>query len=372
VDQDEYKALTQMLFPSREDNASNTNEALETAGYMDALVESHLVDMMQPSQDASNPLTIDPDEFVRFFSSINTFKYTGSTIDKVRGAATLLEGNSRDTPTLFEFYCGIKECLSHFLTAKKLHVHQVNCNGIDKEAVVKSFQCLTCQRFFGTEESLATHQHQVHKFQPRPCYELECDKSVIFQTTQELMNHQKSEHDILDPPLPCPLKEEPSCTQKEGIFTKKNAMKQHLTKVHKQTREQIAAFIPSVKSRDLSCPLKCSIPFYAKGFWDVRKHLKNSHQKSDEECLEVVPLNSREMMERARREQNGKTEGGKCPIGGCKNKNHVFPKASSLREHLKKRHQSSDEKIQELIPHQRQQRKKAKLDNATIDEEADE
>ena len=146
-------------------------------------------------------------------------------------------------------------------------------------------------------------------------------------------------------------------------------MKQHLVKVHKQTREQTAAFTPSVKSRDLSCPLKCSIPFYSKGFWDVRKHLKNAHQKSDEECLEIVPLNSREITEKVRREQNGKTEGGKCPIGGCKNKDHVFPKASSLREHLKKRHQSSDEKIQQLVPHQRQQRKKAKLDNAAIDKE---
>jgi hypothetical protein len=359
-----------MLFPSREDDASNTNEALETAGYMDALVESHLLDMMQSSQDTSNPLTVDPDEFVRFFSSINTFKYTGSTVHKVRAAAAHLKGNSRDTPTLFEFYCGIKECSSHFPTAEKLHVHQVNCKGVDKEAVVKSFQCLTCQQIFGTEESLATHQRQVHKFQPRPCYKLECrDKLVIFQTTQELMNHQKSEHDILDPPLPYPLKEEPSCTQKEGMFIKKNAIKQHLTKVHKQTSKQTAASMPSVESRDLSCPLKYSIQFYAKGFWDVRKHLKNSHQKSNEEYLEIVPLNSRETMEKVRREQNGKTEGGKYPIGGCKNKDHIFPKPSSLCKHLKKRHQSSDEKIGELVPHQRQQHKKPKLDNAAIDKE---
>jgi len=131
---------------------------------MNALIESHLVDIMQSSQDTSSPLTIDLDKFVHFFSSINTFKYTGSTIGKVRATTALLEGNSRDTPTLFEFYYGIKEYSSHFLTAKKLLVHQVNCKGIDKEAVVKSFQCLTCQRFFGTEESLATHQRQVHKF----------------------------------------------------------------------------------------------------------------------------------------------------------------------------------------------------------------
>jgi hypothetical protein len=91
-----------MLFPSREDNALNINEA------------SHLVDMMQPSQDSSNPMTIDLVEFVHFFSSINTFKYTSSTIDKVRAAATLLDGNSRDRPILFEFYYGIKECSSHF------------------------------------------------------------------------------------------------------------------------------------------------------------------------------------------------------------------------------------------------------------------
>jgi hypothetical protein len=189
---------------------------------MDVFVGSHLVDMMQPSQDTSNPLTLGPDEFVHFFSSINTFKYTGSTIDKIRVAVALLEGNSRDTPTLFEFYCRIGECSSHFTNDKKLHVRQVNCKGADKEAVIKSFQCLTCQRFFETEKSLATHQRQAYKFQPRPCYKLECrDKLVIFQTTQELMNHQKNEHDILDPPLPCPLKEEPSCTQKEGMFTKK-------------------------------------------------------------------------------------------------------------------------------------------------------
>jgi hypothetical protein len=112
-----------MLFLSREDNTSNTNKALETAGYMNALVELHLMDIMQPSQDALNPLTIDLDKFVRFFSSINTFKYTGSTIDKVRAAVTLLKGNSQDMPTLFEFYYRIKECLSHFLTAKKLYVH---------------------------------------------------------------------------------------------------------------------------------------------------------------------------------------------------------------------------------------------------------
>jgi hypothetical protein len=74
-------------------------------------------------------------------------------------------------------------------------------------------------------------------------------------------------------------------------------------------------------------------------------------------------------MEKVRREQNSKTECGKCPIGGCKNMDHIFPKASSLREHMKKRHQSSDEKIQELVPHQRQQCKKAKLDNLAINDE---
>jgi hypothetical protein len=146
-------------------------------------------------------------------------------------------------------------------------------------------------------------------------------------------------------------------------------MKQHLTKVHKQTREQTAASMPSVESRDILCPLKCLIPFYAKGFWDVRKHLKSAHQKSDEEYVEIVPLNLRETMEKIRREQSGKTEGGKYLIGGCKNKDHVFPKPSSLRKHLKKRHQSSDEKIGELVPHCRQQRKKSKLDNAAIDKE---
>jgi hypothetical protein len=52
-----------MLFPSREDNALNINEA------------SHLVDMMQPSQDSSNPMTIDLVEFVRFF-----FRSTRSSI----------------------------------------------------------------------------------------------------------------------------------------------------------------------------------------------------------------------------------------------------------------------------------------------------
>ena len=113
--------------------------------------------------------------------------------------------------------------------------------------------------------------------------------------------------------------------------------------------------MPSVESRDISCPLKCSIQFYAKGFWDVRKHLKNAYKKSDEECLDIVPSNSRMTMEKARREQNGKIQGGKCLIGGCKNKNYVFPKASSVREHMKKRRQSSDEKIQELVPHKRQQ-----------------
>lgn len=50
-------------------------------------------------------------------------------------------------------------------------------------------------------------------------------------------------------------------------------------------------------------------------------------------------------MEKVRREQNGKIEGGKCLISGCKNKDYVFLKASSLREHLKKRYQSLDEKI---------------------------
>jgi hypothetical protein len=35
-----------MLFLSQEDNTLNTNKALETAGYIDALVELHLVDIM--------------------------------------------------------------------------------------------------------------------------------------------------------------------------------------------------------------------------------------------------------------------------------------------------------------------------------------
>jgi len=209
-----------------------------------------------------------------------------------------------------------------------------------------------------------------HKYQPRPCYELECrDQSVIFQTTQELMNHHKSEHDILDPPLPYPLKKEPNCTQKKGIFTKKNAMKQHLTKIYKQTREQTAVSMPSAESRDLLCPLKSSIQFYIKGFWDIRWHLKNAHQKNNNKYIEIALLTSKEIIEKVIKEENGKTKGGKCAIGGCKSKEHVFPKASSLRVHLKKRHQSSDKMIQEFIPHQRQQRKKIEFDNVAIDEE---
>jgi len=73
-----------MLFPSRENNALNLNKALETAGYIDALVELlYLVDIIRSSQDTSNALTIDLDEFVYFFSLISIFKYIGSTINKV-------------------------------------------------------------------------------------------------------------------------------------------------------------------------------------------------------------------------------------------------------------------------------------------------
>jgi hypothetical protein len=41
------------------------------------------------------------------------------------------------------------------------------------------------------------------------------------------------------------------------------------------------------------------------------------------------------MVEKFRREQNNITKDWKCPIGGFKNKDHVFSKAKSLREHLK-------------------------------------
>jgi hypothetical protein len=371
VDEHEYKALTQMLFPSQEDNASNTNEALEAVGYANAVVESHLIEIMQSSQDTSDPLTLEPDDFVRFFSSINTFKSAGNVHDKVRATAALLEGNSRDKPTRFKFYCGIGECLSDFTTAKLLNIHQVNCKGVNKEAIVRPFQCPTCQKSYLTEESLAYHQQRDHKFQSRPCYMLECrDKGIIFQTPQELINHQKLVHSVLDPPLPCPLKEEPHCRKKEDVFTNRNTFKDHLTVVHKQTREQIAAFIPSAaNSRDLSCPLKCSTNFYAKGFWDVRKHLKNAHQKSDEECLEILPLTPKEVAVQVKRSQSETTQDGKCPIGGCQSKDHVFASAGKIRAHLKNTHRCSEEKIAELVPHQRRQRKKAKLVNTAIDEE---
>ena len=66
--------------------------------------------------------------------------------------------------------------------------------------------------------------------------------------------------------------------------------------------------MPSAESRDLLCPLKCLILFYTKGFWNVRKHLKNLYQKSDKECLEIVLLTLKEIIEKVREEQNGKYE----------------------------------------------------------------
>jgi hypothetical protein len=80
------------------------------------------------------------------------------------------------------------------------------------------------------------------------------------------MNYWKNKYDILDLPLPYPLQKEPSYTQKEAIFTKKSTIKEYFIKAYKQTREQIAAFMLSIKSRDLLYPLRYSVQFYTKGF----------------------------------------------------------------------------------------------------------
>lgn len=146
-----------MFFFSQEDNALNTNKALETAGYINAFVKLYLVNIIQLLQSFLNPLIINLDKFICFFFLINIFKYTGFIIDKVQAVVTFFEENSQDTPTLFEFYYKIKEYLFHFLIIKKLYIYQVNYKGVNKKAVIKLFQCLMCQRFFRTEESLATY-----------------------------------------------------------------------------------------------------------------------------------------------------------------------------------------------------------------------
>ena len=357
VDEDALEALESLLLVNQQEDTNNgaPSEPWETCDVEDALVQAHLEDMSSPLKEKSSPLSLDPDSYVSWFAAINISKNLAckNQDDFLKRTAT---GGSRDMATRFQFYCSIGTCQYSTWDPHKVDHHQVGCDGIDRAGARKYFSCPDCAQSYSTEDSLYHHIRSIHNFVPRPCVRCPDKPDVLYSSQKALNMHRRLEHEVFNEPTKCPLHDE-SCCSPEKLYTKIELMEAHLKNHHKQTAEQIREHIHSIHPDHRlpsvwDCPLGgCKRPFTGRKSAQLRDHLKHQHNKSDEECLQLVPLTKMEIVLRAARDESEPMEAyqWKCPVETCNSKT-TFKSNFRRRRHLMNAHMWSEEKTMQHIP----------------------
>jgi len=318
------------------------------------LVHQHLNDMLPPAENPSSPMTLDADAFVGWFAAINVIK-TQTAKSDAAFADLAASGNSRDPPSRFQFYCGIGQCQYSSWDHQKVDTHQVSCQGLASSE--KYFQCSQCDKSFASEASLASHVGHAHDFQPRSCAKCPDKPDVIYYDQSSLSVHQDKVHRVFDQARLCPLRDD-SCNLPDKLYTSARNLYAHLQNVHKQTAEQIRVHIPIQEkvrqpATEWACPLGdvCDQPFKGKNNGDVRNHLKRKHDFSDEDALEMVPLSKAEKTSQKNREAKGPKPKytWKCPVSDCETKSTLATN-HKRRRHLIGVHGWTEERAMNHLP----------------------
>jgi hypothetical protein len=302
---------------------------------------------------------------VAWFASINVYKYHKFVVKD----EALISGNSRHPPQRFRFYCGVGICRSHFHSPRELKVHQVSCEGIDRPGP-------NSRSAIELDTSSKIGVRAASWSGTRPCWKCLNKPKVMYNTFKDLLAHEHRDHDDLAEPIQCPLKDDPKCSAKDKVYERRIPLQKHLGCVHLQTAKRIAILVPNKRKKvDLSCPIEgCEFPIRVISPSELRRHMKNKHSKSQEECLELVPLTPNELLTKSRMELMAACETQEtrkrplesdptCPVTRCGK--GPFADISSVRKHLRTKavgHRITESQAWAQIPGERgPQKKKTKV-----------
>lgn len=221
------------------------------------------------------------------------YKYHASVVKD----EALISGNSRDTPRRFQFYRGVGICRCHFYSSRELKVHQVSCEGIDRPGPNSRFATE-----LGSSSKIGARAASWSGV--RPCWKCPDKPEVLYNTFKDLTAHEHRDHDNLAEPMQCPFNDDLNCSTKDKVYQRRIPLQKHLGRIHLQTAEQIAVLVANKRKKvDLSCPIdSCEIPIKVVSPNELRRHIRNKHSKSQEECLELVPLTPNELLAKSRME----------------------------------------------------------------------
>jgi hypothetical protein len=191
----------------------------------------------------SNVVSLNGNDFVRFFSRINIFQkqvaFDRTNEAKVR--EFIPSGNSRDLPTSFLYHCK-QGCGVSLWCRQDINDHEVNCTG---QPSGKPFKCQRpgCDKSYKNEDTLKSHVSDHHDFTPVACAQCPDKPDVLYNTKNELNKHRNNVHGGLEETF-CPLQ---AHCRSQVKFTQKKLLKQHLRRQHHLTTEQIKEHVPDAR-----------------------------------------------------------------------------------------------------------------------------
>jgi hypothetical protein len=198
---------------------------------------------LEPTQEVElSEITImSGDDFVHFFSRINTFQIQKSFArdDEATLRKNVPSGNSRDKPTSFLYYCK-KDCGNGSWNRQDLNDHEVNCTG---EPSTKAFKCPRpgCGKSYRNESTLRSHVADDHDYVATACPKCPDQPEVQYATKRALKQHQAEVHSGVIEEQFCPLKD--AC-HSSVLYTSKKLLKQHLRRQHQVTNGEMSKYVP--------------------------------------------------------------------------------------------------------------------------------
>lgn len=294
--------------------------------------------------------------FIDYFARINVYRlevvFDRTNMDLVRKYVPM--GNSRQTPTSYEYSCR-KGCSYSTDTQLRMLDHETSCQGANVDDL-EAFPCPyeDCPSVCHGKKAFYYHLHGIHNFEPRTCTH-GCDDGQVFHTQAEWQQHRLTFHDDYQP-RNCPLM---SDCHSSTIYKTRVTLASHLGTVHQLTGADRAEYLPHKASNDpepftptgcivAGCP---TLSTFTEA-WGLRHHLKYTHRMAHDEIQRLVPRRGRSAFVL----QPGippppppPPSLAQCPVPNCTSKSKGFDGVGKLRAHLMGgQHKMSKEEATEL------------------------
>ena len=229
-----------------------------------------------------SPLTLDPELFVEWFATINTYTNPQNQTDSIDDDKRPAVGHNQLTPSPFLYFCGKGNCSyqSNRLDVFKAHYHTCR-GGKNKKDEDRPWACREpgCDKTYMSNHILRQHVERVHEWIPSPCPDCPDDPDKLYNTKAALTNHRNRTHGKFH--SQCPLRDHPECTCPDKIFTFRSYLVNHLNQTHHTAPPEHDALLPRPKKvkNDLKCPADgCQSKAKLECDSVRRKHLRNVHK----------------------------------------------------------------------------------------------